>query len=230
MSSNALTRTHGTEDLDGHQTSGPCPESVDKASGLNILLAEGDEAQAADLQKNLADMGHKVVQVARSGQEACQLCQKLEPELVLMDLDLPKMDGLQAAYVIKRNQHLPVVLMADQVKPGLKDEALKAGVHACLPKPIEDGLLARSIDIAHEQFQRLQVMEDQAEDLRQEIKTRKLMGRASGILMERLEISHDQAVKKLHEESKLKGQALMEVAQGIITAETVVDNSKPAKP
>ena len=103
-------------------------------------------------------------------------------------------------------------------------------MQACLTKPVEPDHLAQSIDIAHGQFQRLRAMEAQADGLRQEIQTRKLMGRASGILMERLGISHDQATARLHQKAEAKGQALLEVAQGVIAADKISDiaGSPPA--
>ena len=230
MSSNALTGTYGTEKLRDRPAAQSVPEPGQSGQGLRILLAMGQEAQAAQMQQGLNAMGFKVAQVARSGQEACQLCQELQPGLALLELELPRMDGLQAAYVIKRNQELPVVLMAGRIKPGLKEEALKAGVQACLTKPVEPDHLAQSIEIAHGQFQRLRAMEAQADGLRHEIQTRKLMGRASGILMERLGISHDQATARLHQKAEAKGQALLEVAQGVIAADKISDiaGSPPA--
>lgn len=219
MSLKALRGSYGTKVVDDSSITGLPPSQTGPTSlSLNILLAEDEAAHAARVEKALLCLGHVVAQKTRDGQEACQLCQELKPDLVLMDQTLPKMDGLQAAFVINRNQPMPVVLMASQAKPGLVDEAQKAGVYACLFKPVEQDLLAQSIEIAYEQFHRVRGLESQVDDLRREISTRKLMGRASGILMKRLNISEQEAILRMHEEAKAKGVLPMDVAQGVITA------------
>jgi AmiR/NasT family two-component response regulator len=224
MSSNVSTRTRGTEDLNSYSTPASIREPGQRACGLNILLAEGDKSLAANLKNGLARSGHQVAALAHNGQDACHLCQMVKPDLALIDLDLPQMDGMQAAYVIMRNLPIPVVLMAAQMKPGFKHEALKAGVQTCVPKPLAAGLLAQALEIAHRQFHRLQVLESKAEDLRLEIKTRKLMGRASGILMQRHGISYEQAVEMLHRRAKSEDLPLSEIAQGVLTTEHLSQN------
>lgn len=222
MSLKALSGYYGTKVVDDSSNTGlPLSQTGPTSLSLNILLAEDEAAHAARVEKTLLCLGHVVAHKTCDGQEACQLCQDLKPDLVLMDQTLPKMDGLQAAFVINRNQPMPVVLMASQAKPGLVDEAQKAGVYACLFKPVEQNLLAQSIEVAFRQFQRVRGLECQVDDLRREISTRKLMGRASGILMKRLGIGEEQAILRMHEEAKAKAIAPSEVAQGIITAEKI---------
>ncbi len=222
MSLNALTGSSGADALDDPPGAGPAADpGPANRPGLAILLAEHDAAQAARLQKILRNFGHSVVHIARDGQEACLICQRTKPGLALISQTLPKMDGLQAAFVIKRNQPLPVVLMVSRLKPRLANEAIEAGVDACVFKPVEPDLLARSLEIAHENFLCLRNLENQIQDLRQEIITRKLMGRASGILMKRLNLSQEQAIQRLHREAQTKGIALAEVAQGVIAAQKI---------
>jgi two-component system, response regulator PdtaR len=220
MSSNVSTRTRGNENLSDYLSPMALPERGLRSPVLNILIADNNQDRGALIKNDLIRSGHQVAALARSGQEACHLCQAMRPDLALLDLDLPQMDGLQTAFVIKRNQRLPVVLMVSRIKPRLLDEALKAGVQACLIMPMEPVLLERYLRIAHDQFQRLRGLEEQAESLRLEIKTRKLMGRASGILMQRLHIGYDQAVKRLHEKARTHRLPLLEIALGVISAET----------
>lgn len=223
MSSKALSGRYGVEPADCRAHAGfpPLP-AVTVASpspsglSLNILLAEDEAAHAARLEKALLSLGHVVAGRTCDGQEACQLCQEIKPDLVLMDQDLPKLDGLQAAFVINRNQPLPVVLMASQARPGLVSEAVQAGVCACLFKPVEPDFLADSIEIAFRHFRRMRGLQSQVDGLRLEIKTRKLMGRASGILMQQLGVSEYEAVVRIHEEAKAKGLLPMEVARELI--------------
>lgn len=226
MSSNVSTRTRGTETLSGYLFPAAMPEPVPKAPGLNILLASRDPGRAALLKKDLTTSGHQVTGLAQSGQDACHLCQTMRPDLALLDLDLPQMDGLQAAYVIKRNQSLPVVLMASRIKPRHREEALKAGVQACLIMPMESALLSRSLQIARHQFLRLRVMQEQADELRHKIKTRKLIGCAAGILMQRHGIAYDQAYKRLHEKARSEMLPLAEIAQNVINAGPVPEERR----
>jgi AmiR/NasT family two-component response regulator len=220
MSSNVSTRTRGTENLSGYKSAEAIPEPGIHIPGLNVLLADQDPARAALTKDDLIRRGHQLAGLAHSGQEACHLCQAMRPNLVLLDLDLPQMDGLQSAYVIKRNQRLPVVLMASQIKHKFLDEALKAGVQACLIMPMECSLLEDSLRIAYHQFQRLQAIEERTRELELEINTGKLMGRASGILMQQHGITYRQAVGKLHQKARAQNQPLFEVAQSVIGEKT----------
>lgn len=219
MNSNASTETCGIEPEDrpvaGDQQAGPS-QGGKAARNLGILLVEDESAHAARMEKALGQLGHRVLGRAMDGQAACQCCLELRPDLVLMDQSLPKMDGLQAAFVMNCNQPVPVLLMAAQIKEGLKEEALQAGVYACLPKPVDATLLDYSIDIAFRCHQRLCALQAQIEDLRNEISARKLVGRASGILMLRHHLTYDQAVGRLHERAMALNQPLIEAASKVI--------------
>ncbi len=190
----------------------------DQGPSLGILVVEDDAVQAAELKKALQGLGHQVVRTACNGQEACQLCLELKPDLVLMDLGLPGMDGLQAAFVINHRQPLPVVLITSRLKTSLVEEASRAGVYTWLLKPVDADLLGRSLELALHNFQRLEHLENQVEELRREIRTRKLVGRASGILMQRLGIDEQGAVQRLHQKARSQGLSLLEVAESVISA------------
>jgi len=224
MNSNASTETCGIEPEDrslaGDQQTSPS-RGGKPARNLGILLAEYESAHAARLEKAIGQLGHRVLGRAADGQTACQFCLELRPDLVLMDQSLPKMDGLQAAFVMNRIQPVPVLLMAAQIKGGIKEEALKAGVYACLPKPVDATLLDYSIDIAFRCHQRLCALQGQLEDLRNEINARKLLGRASGVLMGRRRIGQDQAIQRLHQEARERGLTPAEMAQIIIADQDV---------
>jgi AmiR/NasT family two-component response regulator len=219
MSLKALTGSYGADALDETRGAASVAHPGDASrpeSSLTVLLAEGDPAHAARLKKILGKLGYSVVQTAHDGQETCLLCQKLKPDLVLLNQTLPKMDGLQAAFVINRNQPLPIVLLVSQLNPNLAEEVVKAGVNACVFQPVEPGLLAQSLELGWQNFLRIRDMEKQVHDLRQEINTRKLMGRASGILMKRLNLNQEQAVQWLYDQAKTEGVAPAEAARAVI--------------
>jgi AmiR/NasT family two-component response regulator len=226
MSLKASSGSYGAKLAESPPAAGVAAASASPASlSLSILLAEEEASQAARLEKALRILGHVVASKTCDGQEACRLCQEIKPDLVLMDQTLPKLDGLQAAFVINRNQPMPVVLMASQAKSGLVSEAQRAGVYAFVFKPVDHNLLAQSIQVAYQQFKLVRDLQYRAEGLRQEIKTRKLMGRASGILMKQLGSNEQEAIRRIYEEAKSKGLSPMEVALDIITADKISNSA-----
>jgi|Deesub1362A_J573_1020465.scaffolds.fasta_scaffold03030_5 response regulator NasT len=200
------------------------------ALSLRILVVEDEGAQAQALRLSLERLGHQVVAVCAEGSEACRLRAELQPDLVLMDLGLRGMDGLEAAARMNRASPLPVIIVTALADRRFLAAAREAGVYGYLLKPVEESLLGPAIEAAWQGFQRVRDLEQEVADLRQEIRTRKLVGRAVGIVMERLGMGEKQARRHLEAESRRQGLSLAQVAESVIAAEERERRQPPHRP
>ncbi len=185
---------------------------------LGILVVEDEAAHALSLQQSLNALGHRVLGLARDGREACRLRRQLVPDLVLMDIRLPILDGLKAAEAMNRQSPLPVVLVTSHADRIFLERARRAGVCSYLLKPVETAVLGPAIDLACQNFRRVRELERQVVDLREELRARKLIERAKGILMERRHIDEATALARLQEAARQRGVSLVSEAELVIAA------------
>lgn len=185
---------------------------------LAILVVEDEAAHALSLQQSLNTLGHRVLGLARDGREACQLRRELKPDLVLMDIRLPVMDGFKAAEIMNRLAPLPVVLVTAHADRSFLDRARLAGVCSYLLKPIDTAVLGPAIDLACQNFLRVRELERQVVDLREELRMRKLIERAKGVLMQRHGLSEAEALAQLEETARQKGVSLAHQAEELIAS------------
>jgi response regulator NasT len=197
----------------------PAPAPRELKQGLKVLVVEDEGPQAMFLRRIVENLGHQVVGTAADGEEACRLREKHQPDLVLMDIRLPKMDGLAAARAMNQAQPLPIILVTAFADQGFRDQAKEAGVYSYLVKPVESQVLGPAMEIAFQSFARERELQRQVVDLRQEIETRKLTSRAAGILMERLSVDEEAARRRLDQQARAKGVTLAEAAQSVIIAQ-----------
>lgn len=185
---------------------------------LDILLAEPEMDRAEELSRQLLGQGHRVLARAADGPEACRLCQRLEPDLALMDTDLPGLDGIEAAVRIMNRRPLPVVLLTGRADPDFLRRASSAGVCGYLLRPVDPVVLGQSMCIAAQAFEREQDLRRDVADLKAELETRKLISRAMGILMEQRGVGTNEAAERIDEQAATSGLSRTEVAKGIIAA------------
>lgn len=183
---------------------------------LGILVVEDEAAHALALQQSLAALGHHVLGLAMDGYQALNLRRQLNPDLVIMDIHLPGLDGMQAASQMNRDQPLPVVLVTAYADQWFKQQAREAGVYSYLVKPVEAAVLGPAIELTFENHQRWQHLERQVIDLREELRTRKVVERAKGILMDTCRLSEKQAQSRLDQQSQHQGLPLLTVAEKVI--------------
>lgn len=190
---------------------------------LRILVAEDEALIGMALRTQLTAMGHEVVAVARSGDRAVELAQRLRPELIFMDIKMPEMDGLEAArQIIEAVGPVPILITTAYCDDELSRRAAEAGVMAYLIKPITEESLEPTMRVALARFQELQLLRHQVTDLQDALETRKLVERAKGILMERLGLTEREAFRRLQQESNRQSRKLRDVAQAIVTADEVL--------
>ncbi len=186
---------------------------------LKIAVAD-DELDMRDyFQQILPLLGHQVVAVAKDGRELVELCRNTHPDLVITDIKMPDMDGIDAAAQIYRNGPIPVILVSAYHDPEFIRRAEADHILAYLVKPIKQADLEPAIAIAMRRFEQFQALRKEATDLKQALEDRKLIEKAKGILMKKANLDEHDAFRRLQKLASDKNRKLIEIAQMILTAE-----------
>ncbi|MEO1999679.1 MAG: response regulator [Planctomycetaceae bacterium] len=190
---------------------------------LRIAIADDEPEMLEYLHEALDILGHKVVCQAETGAELVERCQTTRVDLIITDIKMPEMDGLEAAATICRDQPIPVILVSAFHDHDLIERALKDQVLAYLVKPIKHADLLTSIALARRRFSEFQALHQQAIDLRQALEDRKFVERAKGILMKRAEIDEPDAFQRLQKLASQENKKMTEIARMIITADEAME-------
>lgn len=183
---------------------------------LRISIAD-DEADMRDfLQKMLPRCGHQVVSVAETGRQLVEHCRQLQPDLVITDIKMPDLDGIEASTEINRERPVPVILVSAYHDPALIDRAEGDHVSGYLVKPIGYADLQPAIAVAVKRFQELQTLRSENADLKQALADRKLVEQAKGILMKVALIDEKEAHRRLQGLAADLNKKLAEAAQQVI--------------
>ena len=186
---------------------------------LRIVVAD-DEVDMRDyLQTILPCFGHTVVAVAENGQELVEKCRETRPDLVITDIKMPDMDGIDAARQIYRDFPIPVILVSAYHDQELVERAEEDHVLAFLVKPIKQADLEPAIAIATRRFEQFQALRREASDLRQALEDRKQIEKAKGLLMKRAGLDENEAFRRLQKLASERNRKLAEIAAMILTAE-----------
>jgi AmiR/NasT family two-component response regulator len=184
-----------------------------------VLIADDDAVIRMDLKAMLEEIGHEVVGEADNGETACYLARNLKPDLVLLDIMMPKMNGLEAAARINQERLAPVLLLTAYSEAPMIEQATKAGVLAYLVKPFRKQELQPAIEIAIARYRELAALEGEIEGLQDQMETRKTVGRAKAILMERHGLAEREAFRRLQAQSLAMNKSLKDIADAIILAD-----------
>ena len=164
----------------------------------------------------LSNLGYLVVGEAGDGRSAVNLARELRPDVVLMDIMMPDMDGVEAARLLTAERIAPVVLLTAYSERELVERAREAGVAGYLVKPIQEADLAPAIEVATARFQEFRELEKQVDNLQDQIETRKLVDRAKGILMDTQGLTEAAAFRRIQRMSMNTRKTMKEIAQAII--------------
>lgn len=186
---------------------------------LRILLADDEALIRLDLREMLTEAGHEIVGEAANGQEAVQLAQELHPDIVIMDVKMPVMDGLTAAQQITEAEIAPVLLLTAYSQQDIVSRATEAGVIAYLVKPVREQQLFPAIEVAVSRFRAWQELGRELDELKESLATRKLVDRAKGILMTAHKMTEQEAYRKMQQFSMAKRISLKKLAEEIIAAD-----------
>ncbi len=186
---------------------------------LRIAVADDEPDMQDYFRTSLPRLGHAVVSVARTGQELVQNCKATPPDLVITDIMMPDMDGIEAAEQIYRQQPIPVILVSAHHDQQFIRRAEADHILAYLIKPIKQADLEPAIAIAMRRFEQFQALRKEAADLKQALEDRKIIERAKGILMRKTGLDEHDAFRRLQKIASDKNKKLIEIAQTILTAE-----------
>lgn len=186
---------------------------------LRILLADDEALIRLDLREMLTEAGHEIIGEAADGQEAVRLAQELCPDIVIMDVKMPVMDGLTAAQQITETGIAPVLLLTAYSQQDIIARATEAGVIAYLVKPVREQQLFPAVEIAVSRFRAWQELGRELDELKESLATRKLVDRAKGILMAAHQMTEQEAYRKMQQFSMAKRISLKKLAEEIIAAD-----------
>jgi len=189
---------------------------------LRVLIAEDEKAIAMGLRAQLKALGYEVVAEAANGRQAVALAQEVKPDLAVLDIKMPEMDGIEAAQAITAVRPIPIVLLTAYKEEQLAQKAAQAGIYAYLVKPISKDDLMPAIVLARARFEEFQQLKKEISDLKEALEARKLIERAKGILMERRQLTEAEAFRRLQMMSQNQHMKLADVARAIITAEKML--------
>jgi response regulator NasT len=190
-------------------------------SELRIVIADDEPIIRMDLKTLLEEMGHNVVGEAADGQKALELTRSLKPDVVIMDIKMPVMDGLDAAKIIAEEKIAPVVLLTAYSQKDLIERAKEAGVFGYLVKPFQESEILPAIEIAISRYLEMQELESTVGDLQSKLETRKLVDRAKGILMDKRKLTEAEAFRLIQQQSMNQRKSMREIAEAIIIAHEI---------
>ena len=167
----------------------------------------------------LPRLGHEIVATAQNGRELVERCHATYPDLLILDIRMPEMDGLQALEEICRVQPLPAILVSAYSDRDLVQRAEENYVMAYLLKPVKQGELSPAIALAMRRFEQLEALKNEARELRQSLEDRKLVERAKGLLVARRHVDEAEAFRELQKLAMQTNRKLVDVAREIVAGE-----------
>ncbi len=190
--------------------------SAGEQAPLRIVVAEDEAIIRLDLAEMLGESGYEVVGQASNGEQAVALTREHHPDLVIMDVKMPVLDGISAAEQLGKERIAPVIMLTAFSQKELVERARDAGVMAYIVKPFTRDDLAPAIDIARSRWTELTALEREVADLGERLETRKAVDRAKGILMQQLKLSEAEAFRWIQKTAMDRRLGMKEVADAVI--------------
>jgi response regulator NasT len=181
-----------------------------------VLVAEDEAIIRLDLAEMLGEAGYDVVGQAGDGEQAVAMALDLKPDIVIMDVKMPVMDGITAAEQIGKERVCPVVMLTAFSQTELVERARDAGVMAYIVKPFTAGDVTPAIDIALSRWGEMKTLEAEVADLGDRLETRKAVDRAKGVLMTKLKITEADAFRWIQKTAMDRRMGMREVAEAVI--------------
>ncbi len=192
-----------------------------EATRRRILIADDEPLIRLDLREMLTTLGYNVVGEAAEGATAVRLARETEPDLVIMDIQMPEIDGLEAARLLTAENIAPVLLLTAYSQKELVERAQQAGVVGYLVKPFRDSDIQPAVEIALTRFEEFRSMRTQLQTLEESLETRKLVDRAKGVLMDTQGLKEADAFRRIQKLSMDSRKSMREVAEAILLAHQV---------
>ena len=183
---------------------------------MRILIAEDETIIRLDLRDLLERAGFEVCAEAKDGEQAVELARSEQPDLAILDVKMPKLDGIEAARRILDERPVPIVMLTAYGQEELVARAVEAGVFGYLVKPFREADLLPAIATARARHEELSELREEADSLAEALAARKAIERAKGILMQREGLSEEEAFARLRKASQISGRPLKVVAEALI--------------
>lgn len=181
-----------------------------------VIVAEDESLIRMDVIETLKDNGFTVVGEAGDGEKAVELAREHQPDVVVMDVKMPLLDGISAAEILSKEKICPVVLLTAFSQRELVERATEAGALAYVVKPFGPNDLIPAIEIALSRYQQLTALEDEVADLADRLETRKVLDRAKGILNDTMGLTEPEAFRWIQKASMDRRLTMREVAQTVV--------------
>ncbi len=188
---------------------------------VRVVIADDESIIRMDVKEMLTALGYLVVGEAGDGISAVNLARELRPDIVIMDIKMPDLDGIAAARILTEEKIAPVLLVTAFSQKELVEGAKEAGVVGYVVKPFRESELVPAIEIALARFREFRALEREAADLRDMLETRKLVERAKGVLMEQQGLKETEAFRKIQKLSMNTRKPMKEIAEAILLAHEV---------
>ncbi|MEX3610026.1 response regulator [Rothia sp. LK2588] len=187
------------------------------AEARTVIVAEDEALIRMDIVEILRDEGFTVVAEADNGKTALELAEQHRPDLVLMDVKMPIMDGITAAEEIGKQQLAPVVLLTAFSQKELVDRATEAGAMAYVVKPFTPHELIPAIEVAISRYQQIKALQNEVSDLKEQFETRKMVERAKSLLISKMGLSEPEAFRWIQKTSMDRRLSMREVAETVVS-------------
>jgi two-component system, response regulator PdtaR len=181
-----------------------------------VLVAEDEAIIRLDLAEMLGEAGYEVVGQAGDGEQAVEMARSLRPDVAILDVKMPVMDGISAAEEIGKERICPVVMLTAFSQTELVERARDAGVMAYVVKPFTASDVAPALDIALSRWGELKALETEVADLGERLETRKAVDRAKGVLMSRLDLAEADAFRWIQKTAMDRRMGMREVAEAVL--------------
>ncbi len=183
---------------------------------MRVLIADDEAIIRLGLKAMLEEIGHEVVAAAPDGPTAVRLARSSQPDLVILDIKMPGLDGLAAAEAITAERAVPIVILSAYSDRDLVERAASLAVHAYLVKPIRPTELAPTLEIALGRFEESQALRREAQDLQQAMRARIVISDAKRVLMKRQGLSEAEAFRLIQERARQERRSMQEVGEEIL--------------
>jgi len=183
---------------------------------IRVLIAEDETIIRLDLKELLERAGLEVCAEARDGEEAVELARTEQPDLAVLDVKMPRLDGIEAARKILDERPIPIVMLTAYGQDELVSRAIEAGVFGYLVKPFRESDLLPAIQTARARHEELLALREEADSLAEALAARKAIERAKGLLMEKEGLSEQDAFERLRKASQVSGRPLKVVAEAVL--------------
>jgi AmiR/NasT family two-component response regulator len=187
-----------------------------------VLICEDEGLTALRLRTSLTHLGYEVVGEARDGEAAVAAALQLAPEAILMDIRMPKLDGLEATERIMRERPTAIVMLTAYSDRELVEAALNAGASGYLVKPVDDEQIEPALRVALNKFAKLRELNSELLNLKEALEARKLIERAKGVFMRRYHLTEEEAYRRLQKMSRDRRQPLKQTATQVLAADELL--------